>query len=320
MNYNEFKEAVLSKLKNIYGEDYTVSIVQVNKNNGVVLDGINISKEGHNCTPTIYLNKYYDLYDRDLFSFEEIVNAINDAYIKAEVEAVDFSFFNDFAQVNSKIFATLINRKENESLLKYVPYVPYKDLAIVFKALISDSTIGKGTVLIKTSHLERWNVNVNDLMDAAKKNKLEGRTPIVTSMTDFMKSLKVTPDTDMSDMPFEMEGPQMFILHTEDKFQGASVILDNDFMKKFVDYIGSPLMILPSSIHEVIAVPINDLRDNHFEEFDAMVKAVNTESVDTEDILSDHVYVYDNKTMQLLMPNEYMAMQAEGIKNNTQKM
>ena len=59
------------------------------------------------------------------------------------------------------------------------------------------------------------------------------------------------------------------------------------------------LFILPSSIHEVILVPARTGICKR--ELDQMVKEVNQEAVDPEEILSDHAYYYHRKEDQIRM-------------------
>lgn len=49
--------------------------------------------------------------------------------------------------------------------------------------------------------------------------------------------------------------------------------------------------ILPSSIHEVIILPKS--KEIAKEELDAMIQDINHTQVDTEEVLSDHAYLYE---------------------------
>ena len=49
--------------------------------------------------------------------------------------------------------------------------------------------------------------------------------------------------------------------------------------------------MIPSSVHEMIIVPMTESITR--KELDQMVKEVNENVVDPEEILSDHVYIYD---------------------------
>ena len=57
--------------------------------------------------------------------------------------------------------------------------------------------------------------------------------------------------------------------------------------------LGSDLYILPSTIHELLAVP-SDIGDP--QELRMMVAAVNENDVPKEELLSDNVYYYDRTT------------------------
>jgi len=60
----------------------------------------------------------------------------------------------------------------------------------------------------------------------------------------------------------------------------------------------SNLLIIPSSIHECIVIPTNQL-DMDVEEATEIVKAVNTTEVPEEEILSDHVYIFNRDTSKI---------------------
>ena len=65
MNYQEFQEQIMENIKEYLPESYADSLVhiqQVQKNNGVLLDGLNIVLPEENVSPTIYLNDYYKHY------------------------------------------------------------------------------------------------------------------------------------------------------------------------------------------------------------------------------------------------------------------
>ena len=66
--------------------------------------------------------------------------------------------------------------------------------------------------------------------------------------------------------------------------------------------MGSDLYILPSSIHEVLAVSAED-RD--LEDLEEMVRSVNQTDVSPEEVLSDNVYKYDaeSRTLSLASAN-----------------
>lgn len=73
---------------------------------------------------------------------------------------------------------------------------------------------------------------------------------------------------------------------------GAAGISDRAWMDKACDLLGSDVMVIPSSIHEVIIMPDTLVS---VQDINTIIKAVNKE-VEPEDRLSDHCYHYSKDT------------------------
>ena len=56
MEISTFKVKVQKAVSEVLGQEYTVELREVQKNNGVLLQGLMIRKGQDNVTPTIYLN------------------------------------------------------------------------------------------------------------------------------------------------------------------------------------------------------------------------------------------------------------------------
>lgn len=90
----------------------------------------------------------------------------------------------------------------------------------------------------------------------------------------------------------------MIVISNKTKFYGASAICDTEILSGLARDYESNLLIIPSSIHECIVIPINQL-DMEVEEATEIVKAVNTTEVPEEEILSDHVYIFNRETSKI---------------------
>ena len=64
----------------------------------------------------------------------------------------------------------------------------------------------------------------------------------------------------------------------------------------------SDLIIIPSSVHELIVIPVTE--KDAVNDPNDMVKSVNEEYVPLHEILSDHVYYYIRKNNQIIMHME----------------
>ena len=73
---------------------------------------------------------------------------------------------------------------------------------------------------------------------------------------------------------------------------GADVILYPDMLPSLANEYNTDFYVIPSSIHEVILVSAED--DSKLEEYRFLVRDVNEQFVDPEEILSDQVYYYQH--------------------------
>ena len=127
--YSEYVEEVREAVEREIGK--TARVQKVNKNNGLVLDGLTILAEGVNVSPTIYLNGFFEEYLSDgAVAVAKRILAIYEA--NKPKESVDISFFMDREKVSPKIKMKLVNYEKNKELLEKVPHIRFLDLAVLF--------------------------------------------------------------------------------------------------------------------------------------------------------------------------------------------
>ena len=62
LTMEKFKEEVIKTFKTSFGSEYTVEEKIVQKNNGVVMNGLVIRDMAINVVPVIYIEELYDAY------------------------------------------------------------------------------------------------------------------------------------------------------------------------------------------------------------------------------------------------------------------
>ena len=72
MEISTFKVKVQKAVSEVLGQEYTVELREVQKNNGVLLQGLMIRKGQDNVTPTIYLNSFWEAYEGGV-TFADII-------------------------------------------------------------------------------------------------------------------------------------------------------------------------------------------------------------------------------------------------------
>lgn len=92
----------------------------------------------------------------------------------------------------------------------------------------------------------------------------------------------------------------MYILTNISRCNGAAVMAYPNLLENIAEQLGHDLVILPSSIHEVIILSVDDQTD--FRKLEEMVREVNDSQVAEEELLSDTIYVYERSTGRVTVP------------------
>ena len=286
MNITSFTNQIVQLLQKELGDTYQISLRKVTKNNGVTLTGIVAKREDFNSFPTIYIDDYYDQ-DAGEEELLSITRNMADRLRQADVnQTLDIDEFIDFSRAKHKISFKLINTDMNRKLLKDIPSRPFFNLSIVYYYLLEkDSFEGNASILIRNSHMDTWEVNEEEIYEAAYYNAPRLLPPMLQSMDELLDG--AFPGESFEDLI------PMYVLTNREKLFGASCILYPDALKKFAQSVNSDLYVLPSSIHETILLPQNS--ELNPEAFLDIVTEINHSQVEEEEVLADSVYFYNKK-------------------------
>ena len=112
MEISTFKVKVQKAVSEVLGQEYTVELREVQKNNGVLLQGLMIRKGQDNVTPTIYLNSFWEAYEGGV-TFADIIKKIISIYKEDGIgRKIDVSFFQDFEKVKEKLCFRLVTDRD----------------------------------------------------------------------------------------------------------------------------------------------------------------------------------------------------------------
>lgn len=283
MTIKEYANEVATKVAGIIN-NVTTEVKDVEKNNGVMYTGITIMPNGKNVAPTFYVNDAFNNgIDIDVCA-SEIAKQFNELDMKSSDVSELIDSISDFEKIKDKIVMCLSNGKLNQS--SEVAKVPFLDLIIVFKILVD---LKQGAfVTINQNMLTVWNKNVYDLLEIAKVN-----TPKIlpyehkTLVHKLCKTMGITKEDAVSMGLVDIPGMPHFLSNTIGTF-GSAVILYDGLLKEISN--GKDLLIVPSSIHEVLFNYIEDGLDPEY--ISNMIKEVNTMHIEPEEVLSDHPYKY----------------------------
>lgn len=296
MNYQEFVGSVTGFLRESlpYGTEF--NLIPLEKNNGVILEGLTVRKEGERAAPAIYLDSYYQEYlaGHPLREIQEtILSCCEDNSFS---EHFDADFFSDYGKVRPMVVYKLINYEKNKKLLERIPYIPFLNLAVVFYCLLPDTPVGNATVLIHNSHVDYWKISCSDLYRDAKQNTPRLLPAEIKTMAQVLSELSEgLGGAEEDEVP-------MYVLTNSEKALGAACILYDGMLKHCAKWLDSAYYLLPSSIHEVILVPEKVVPDS--EELAVMVREINRTQVLKTEVLSDQIYFYSPESGKISIIKE----------------
>lgn len=319
MDFKLFTTSVINCLQEKAGSDIKVFSTSVKKNNGIELTGIVLEEKGCNTSPAVYIDEFYEEYKKGA-ALEEIAEAIYGVFQKHRFsKPVDLSDFMDYERAKHRIAFKLVNYEKNWKLLKEIPHKVFFNLAVVFYYAVQEAPFnGKASILIRNEHLGKWGIGIEELFQNAKENTPKLFPPQIESMETVMLDLlekgmkKENPEGKEGSSPFsvlmgekwvtdllirlqkDLSGAaselSMYVLSNKQKFQGAACMLYPDVLKNFAKEKESNVIILPSSIHEVILLPVSEMVDKEI--YHAMVMEINRTQVAECEVLADSVYYF----------------------------
>lgn len=304
--FNEFAELLKEKLNKKLGEDAKIDIHKTVKNNGVVYQALTILEKDHNVSPNIRLDGYFSSYLEGI-SLVEIAEEILNIYHNEKNHKIDISFFTDFEKAKEHIMFRVVSYEQNKEHLKDVPHIKFLDLALTFYYQVDGVHRQKGqaSIQIEKEHLEMWKIDEGMLYDLAMENTTQKMPAVSKPMCEVILQIMagegIEPDEEaVREFKEKNEDIPMFVLSNEKSCFGASTIYYPGVLKKLAEGLKSDLIVLPSSIHEVILLPVKGKEE--FAELNEMITDINNRQVAEEEILSDHLYYYDMERDELRIP------------------
>lgn len=277
MDYEEFKEEVVKRLSKFAGE----TNVQLMDNRLNLMLGGRIAI-------SFKLNEAYKDFESGSVGLDEIVSAMCDTKVDpAEIAKVNTfaDMLIDFDSSSSKLELKLQSKKPEFGLADEVVPGIWRSVCVVdgwFSTVVTDQI------------LQNWNRNYEELVQIALQNTSEWelftmKQAIIAEMDDLDSTDLDLADLDLAD--------QMFILRTKGRY-GASVLMNEDAMQATAERLGGDLIVLPSSIYEVIVLKAKKFGSD-FSELTEMVKEVNTSLADERNVLAWQAYYYSKGKKEL---------------------
>ena len=269
-NFEQFKQEIIDRLTEA-GIETRFQVI--NRSDGTSYNGLSqVSKESVGVSAVFNMDTaFQDYQDKGMF-IEDIVDKIKEVF---EMKPAGLMFnpedFKYLEKVRNNIVPRLVPNTEVFSNRLGVVLEKANDLKVIFAVRAFADGQGIGEAVVDEDLMGMWGIGLEELREIAFAN-LPSEEPGIMMM-----------------------GP-MTILTNKYKIRGAIVCLDKEFMNKYQAENGE-VYILPSSRHEVILIPKEDVDD--VDVLRMMVASVNAEAVEEQDQLSNNVYIFNGETLEV---------------------
>ena len=286
-------------------ENADFQVVQKNKNNGVQLIGVQVNLSGKDLSPIIYVEQFFDEI-RQGEPVDEVMNRFARCVEKSgRAPFMDSGIdLMNYDSLKEHLAIKLVNTQTNRKMLQEMPHENIEDLSVIcYVDFPVDSREGKATMEVRNQYLSIWNIDEKALFQQARANTQPINTPVLQTMFGTWKSLfdedacvKNLLDENTTEFGLSSHETAYILTNMEMKY-GAAMITQPEVLNKLEQLFPEGFYVLPSSVHEVLIVPDNG--EMELKMLGEMVREVNKNEVERQEVLSDRVYSYDKEKHQI---------------------
>ena len=297
MTDTKFYEDITTAVQKHLGEDWTAELLtNVTKNNGTNRVAIILYKNDDKIRPQIYLEKYYEDYQRGK-ELQEIVEEVLKVYKSAmkDINPKNLKHLEEWGNIKERLALRIVSKERNQEELYNLVYEEICDLVAIATICVERNGEGVKSIRITQDLARKWNVSNEEILEAAKENTSKLFSPKIQDLYEFVQDMVDISKEELSQG--QKNFPDLQILTNDLCINGATVILYDSFMKEVYEHLGGKFIILPSSVHEVLVVPLED--SMYIPYLQEVVESINQRFVAEDEILSDNVYMYDGEKIVL---------------------
>lgn len=266
---------------------FEVEISEAYKNN-IHTKALTVKHSKDTAVPTVYPEMLAEMYEPGM-SIPDLSGEVLRFTREHTKEAPDIKALFSPENILSNTTLVICREDWNREMLQNIihRHVDGTDLAVYPILNIDDH----GMVKLDQDMLQWSGITEDEVMEAAKANSRSEYT--VRSMKEVL--------ADMTGVSTDFLPPvNMAVLSNRNSFHGAAAMTDQKMLDKACQIVGTDnVVLIPSSIHEVLVVPADMASP---QDIAVMIQDVNDSTVQECDRLSDHPYSYDGK--RLAMVNE----------------
>jgi len=289
--FTENVAKVVERVGEILGSEYSVGATQMPKNNGVVFTAITIMEAGSAVQQRIFL-------DKDGENVEQAAQDIAEKYKESKRSMIDTKTFFNKEYILQNVKYQVVGLDTNKDRLETLVHKEFLDMAATYRVPIDtfSNDEEEGSIVLTGANIGALDITFEELDQAAAKNISESEV-VFDSMMDVLMSFGSVRNAKRVE-ECKIKDDDMYVLTNSNAMHGAAQLMHKELWKRLAESAETDLVILPSSIHELIV-----LKDNGKftpDEMKDIVHSVNeSDAISDIDILTDNVYRWSRKKGRL---------------------
>lgn len=220
------------------------------------------------------------------------------------VPNIDFSslpeLMKDFNKISDRLYLSAVSQSynnENTALFEV------KGMRFVPKLLLAQDGNDSMVAPLPKNSVKDMGLTEDEFFKKVSENTKNVLEPEIRNLSDVLQNIQPSTASEAMDM-------SMFVVTSKNKMKGsASLILDDVVLSQVAArYNNANYFIIPSSVSEVITMPVNEFTPETAESIamlTQMVEEVNDTQVANDEILSYDVYHYDSQKHKLNKATDY---------------
>ena len=266
------KNYTLNDLANALTEKGYATFTTSKQKNGIDIPCISVRFDNYGCI--IYPQKDLDNVNNNAVDFNTIVSRYVEVIENAKLDKpIEVTALTDKEYLKANVFLAIERDFDAEYIKESLAEFPGLSKYMICRMSIANDS---GYIRVTNTLIDSCGVDLDDVWEWAKENTFKNTT-----------CQKIS---EILNLPWFDDFP-MYVLSTKSQYKGASAILNKAVINDLAKRLGTnELIIIPSSINEVIAVPKKD--DDDMALIANMIREINATEVSPEEVLFDKPFNY----------------------------
>lgn len=236
------------------------------------------------CAPTYYVEDFYEGYKGGETVENLVLTAVQNVchYIQHPPVFPDIEpgFFDD----PDKLRVRLLNKAKNRDYLSGVPHV--EDCGL---ALIAEIRSGEYRTVVTNDLLASSGMNRDAMLETALENSAACDRATLYDLSEVFQNAwgecENLLELDAGEGPLPVS---LYVLSNEDSFYGAAALFYPGMLSRLEELMGGSFYVLPSSVHEVLLLPVTD---GDAQKLADIIKTANRTVTTSDVFLADDLFI-----------------------------